>query len=91
MNVLLNWWQAATAEEKKALAAFCNTTEETLRQEAHAYRTKGVLQISLGRAAYIQNGTMKLERDGLPRIKRADICPLWVEIDALENKHDKSK
>lgn len=85
-NKFLEWWDAATPEERHQLAKFCRTSYETLRQEAHGYRNGGALAISLGRAAYVATGTRKLAREGLPVLARGDLCPLWKEIDALDAK-----
>jgi hypothetical protein len=85
-NPLLTWWNAATGEEKKSMAEHCKTTTETLRQEAHAYRNDGALNIGPGRAAYVASASRRLEREGLPALKREDLCPLWKEIEALDKK-----
>lgn len=84
MNDFLTWWKAATIQERQTLAVYCSTTTETLRQEAHAYRTDGVLTLSLGRAAYLEGGTKQLEREGLPHLKKEDLCVAWKEIAEMQ-------
>lgn len=85
-NPLLAWWNAATKEERERMAERAKTSVESLRQEAHAYRHNGKLQISLGHAAYYASASRELEREGLPAIKRSELNPVWAEIEALDKK-----
>ena len=57
MNTLLTWWRKATADEKKAVAAECSTTVESIHQMAHAYRTNGVPTLGAGMAVAIDHAT----------------------------------
>lgn len=81
MNVLAQWWQAATPDEKKRLAALAETTVESLRQMAGAYRTDGELRVTTDLARRIERGTKALQRPGLKMLWREDLCPACAKCE----------
>ena len=74
MNSLLNWWQGATPEGKRNLAAAVGTTVPALHQMAHAYRTAGVVNLSPETAK-------KIEQALAGAIKREHLCRDCRECD----------
>lgn len=68
MNALLNWWSAASAAEKRKLAADVGSTVSALHQAAHAYRSEGRPQLTPRLAG-------KIEAALRGKVKRADMSP----------------
>lgn len=75
MNILQSWLQAATIPERNKLIKFAKTSLGGLRQLAGAYRTKGKIRATPEVAAAVEKAAAKIHHEGLPVIKREDLCP----------------
>lgn len=83
MNKMRQWLEAATREEFEKLAALTKRTIGTLRQIAGAYRTKGIAHTTPEVAREIELATIKLQRKGLPVVRREDLCPACARCEFL--------
>jgi NAD-dependent dihydropyrimidine dehydrogenase PreA subunit len=70
MNQLRAWLQSADAKERLQLAEDAKTTTGQLYQLAGGHRVAGP-----GLARKIELASAKLEREGLPKLKREELCP----------------
>ena len=74
MNVLKKWLQKATPVERAALARLAKTTPGSLSQVAGGYRTQGKPSAGPDLARRIEIAAVKVHREGLPALKREDLC-----------------
>ena len=74
-NILQSWLKEATLAERDKLIKFVKTTLGGLRQLAGAYRTGGKVHATPEMAAAVEKASIKLYRDGLPHVRREDLCP----------------
>jgi hypothetical protein len=79
-NILLRWWDHATPDEKRALAAGCDTSVAALHQAAHAYRTKGIVSLSPELARKIEIYAKEVP-GRLPKLRREDLCPACAQCE----------
>lgn len=79
-NPLLTWWSAATPEQRRDLAVTVGSTEESLRQTAHAYRTNGRLALTPELARKID-----LALDG--EVRREEMCPACGRCEYAQQFH----
>lgn len=73
-NVLKKWMATATPAERARLAASAKTTIGTLKQVAGGYRTEGKPSTTPELARRVELASVRLVRDGLPVLKREDLC-----------------
>lgn len=66
MNPLRKWWEEASPEDKKQLAAKVHTSVDSLRLAVYAYRTSGRISLSAELAGRIA--------DNVPGVSRRDLC-----------------
>lgn len=83
MNQLRLWMQAASQDEKAALADLANTTVGTLNQIAGGYRTNGEAVIRAGLARKLEKAAQVLNRrnKSLPNLLRTDLSPECRECE----------
>ena len=83
MNQLRLWMQAASQDEKAALADLANTTVGTLNQIAGGYRTGGEAVIRAGLARKLEKAAQVLNRrnKSLPTLLRTDLSPECRECE----------
>lgn len=74
MNVLQKWLANATPQEKARLARLAKTTTGNLKQVAGAYRTNGKLSTTPELARKLEEGAVRIAREGLPELNREDLC-----------------
>lgn len=74
MNKLKTWLATATVPERNKLVRLAGTTLGALRQAAGGYRNKGKVSTTPDFARRIEQAAVKVHREGLPEIKRADLC-----------------
>lgn len=74
-NVMQAWLKEATVAERSTLIKLAKTTLGSLRQLIGAYRTKGKLRASPEMAIALEKAASKVHREGLPPIRREDLCP----------------
>lgn len=74
MNVLQKWMLKATPQEKVKLAIFSKISRGALSWMAGGYRTKGRLSTSPEAARRIELAAARIQREGLPVLKREDLC-----------------
>lgn len=73
-NKLRQWLDAATLAEREKLVKHAKTTLGTLRQQAGGYRNAGRASLSVELARNIELSAARVHRDGLPVLKRTDLC-----------------
>jgi hypothetical protein len=73
-NVFKKWMSAATLAERVRLARLAKTTVGSLSQVAGGYRTLGRPSTGPELARRIEIASVRLARDGLPSLKREDLC-----------------
>jgi len=83
MNQLKLWLNAATREEKLALASLAGTTVGTLNQVAGGYRNGGDASVRSGLARKLESAAIALnKRNGtLPTLLRTDLSTECRECD----------
>ena len=83
MNQLKVWMQAASTEEKTALADLADTSVGTLNQIAGGYRSNGDAAVRAGPARKLEKAAATLnKRNGaLPQLLRTDLAPECRECD----------
>ena len=83
MNQLKLWMDAATAEEKIALATHAKTSVGHLQQIAGAYRTKGTASVRAGLARRIEQAAAMVSKrnKALPPLLRTDLSSECRECD----------
>lgn len=74
MNVLQKWMAKATPQEKVKLAIHSKISRGALQWLAGGYRTRGKLNTSPEAARRIELAAARIARDGLPTLKREDLC-----------------
>lgn len=74
MNVLQKWMAKATPQEKVKLAIHAKISRGALQWMAGGYRNDGKLNASPEAARRIELAAARLQRDGLPEIKREHLC-----------------
>lgn len=74
MNVLQKWMAKATPQEKVKLAIYSKISRATLQWIAGGYRTLGKINTNPEAARRIELAAARIHRDGLPPIKREDLC-----------------
>lgn len=75
MNILQTWLKEATIPERNKLIKLAKTTLGGLRQLVGAYRTGGKLHATPELAALVEKAAAKIHHEGLPIVKREDLCP----------------
>ena len=73
-NIFKKWMAAATMAERVRLASLAKTTVGSLTQVAGGYRTAGKPSTGPELARRIEIASARLARDGLPVLKREDLC-----------------
>lgn len=73
-NIFKKWMATATLAEKARLASLAKTTLGTLAQVAGGYRTNGRPSTGPELARRIEIAAVRVQRDGLPELKREDLC-----------------
>jgi hypothetical protein len=73
-NEMKRWLLAATREERERVAHLAGTTVGTIRHVAGGYRTGGEASVGATLARNIEKATRKVAREGLPEVKRGDLC-----------------
>lgn len=83
MNQLRMWMQAASQEEKSALADLAGTTIGTLNQIAGGYRTGGEAIVRSGLARKLEKAAAVLNKRNklLPALLRTDLSPECRECE----------
>lgn len=83
MNQLRLWMDAASADEKRALAELAGTTVGTLHQIAGGYRTGGSAAIRPRLAKKIEQAVTLLGKSNkhLPAVLRTDLAPECRECE----------
>ena len=81
MNILQTWLKEATIPERNKLIKLAKTTLGGLRQLAGAYRSKGKLHATPELAAIVEKAVFRVRREGLPEVKREDLCPACGKCD----------
>lgn len=74
MNVLQKWMTKATPQEKVKLAIYSKISRGALQWIAGGYRSKGKLDTSPVAARRIELAAQRIHREGLPVLKREDLC-----------------
>jgi hypothetical protein len=73
-NIFKKWMTSATLAERVRLASLAKTTLGTLTQVAGGYRTAGKPSTGPELARRIEIASVRLAREGLPELKREDLC-----------------
>lgn len=73
-NIFKKWMAKATMAERVRLASLAKTTVGSLTQVAGGYRTAGKPSTGPELARRIEIASVRLARDGLPALKREDLC-----------------
>jgi len=73
-NKIRQWLDKATVPERNKLVRLAGTTLGALRQKAGGYRNGGKLSTTPELAKSIELAAAKIHRDGLPVLKRTDMC-----------------
>lgn len=83
MNQLRLWMDAASAEEKRALAKLANTSLGSLHQIAGGYRTRGSASVRPGLARRLEQAASLLNKANkqLPPLLRTDLAPECRECE----------
>jgi len=95
MNVLREWLNAATEWEVDKLCLEAKTTKGTLQQHAGEYR-HGKLEMSAELAGRLAEASHRMEREGLPALRRVDMSSTCrdcgyaqtCEIDSINSEED---
>lgn len=85
MNVLQKWMAKATPQEKVKLAIYSKTSRGALQWLAGGYRTKGKINTSPEAARRIELAAARLHRDGLPELKREQLCATCARCEYAKN------
>jgi hypothetical protein len=81
MNVLQKWMARATPQEKSKLAIHSKISRGALQWLAGGYRTSGKVQTSPEVARRIELASHRIQREGLPAIRREDLCPACARCE----------
>ena len=74
MNALQRWLAKATPQEKQKLSIHAKISRGAMQWLAGGYRTQGKLNASPEVARRIELASVKIAREGLPQLKREDLC-----------------
>jgi len=84
-NKMRDWIASATRTELDRLAKFAKTTVGTIRQISGGYRTEGEARATPELARNIELAAIKVHREGLPPLRREDLCPACAKCEYLKN------
>lgn len=73
-NKIRQWLDKATIPERNKLVRGAGTTLGALRQKAGGYRNGGRVSMSPRLARRVELAAKKIHREGLPELKRAELC-----------------
>ena len=73
-NKLKQWFGKATTAERAKLAQLSKLTLASLRWHVGGYRNGGKVDIDPQLAKRMELAAAKVHRDGLPALKRTDMC-----------------
>lgn len=90
-NRMREWIEAATRNELTKLAKVSKRTVGTIRQIAGGYRTDGKAQVTPEVARDIEIATIKVQREGLPIVRREDLCPACARCEYLKQVKQNGK
>ena len=80
-NIFKKWMANATMVERIRLATLAKTTVGSLTQAAGGYRTKGKPSTGPDLARRIELAAVKIHREGLPPLKREDLCAVCAKCE----------
>jgi hypothetical protein len=86
MNVLQKWMACATPQEKSKLAIHSKISRGALQWLAGGYRTAGKVQASPEVARRIEIASKRIQREGLPVIRREELCPACARCEYAKYK-----
>ena len=90
-NKMREWIASATRTELDRLAKLAKTTVGTVRQIAGGYRTEGEARATPEVARNIELAAIKVYREGLPSLKREDLCPACAQCEFLKDARKAAK
>jgi hypothetical protein len=90
-NGMRVWLEAATREELDKLGSISKRTVATIRQIAGGYRTKGAARTTPEVARDIELATIKMQRQGLPIVRREDLCPACAKCEYMKAAKKEAK
>lgn len=83
-NVLRNWMQLASADERAELAKSSGTTVGHLHQISGSYRTEGVPSTKPWLAKRLEQASLLLARTRLKPMRREELCVACGSCDLAE-------
>jgi len=85
-NKIRQWLDAATVPERNKLVRGARTTLGALRQKAGGYRNGGKVSLSPELARRVEIAAAKVKRDGLPELKRTEMCGACARCELAKGK-----
>ena len=85
-NKLKQWLARATIAERDKLVHLASTSTNALQQTAGAYRSEGKLSTTPEYARRLELAAARVHREGLPVIKRTDLCAACNRCEFAKNK-----